>query len=447
MYVKKLKIENFRGIRQMELELHPKMNVFVGVNGAGKSSVLDALGHLFEPFVQFHNGQGATNIFAFVGFPESEIHNSEASAFLELAIARKKLPDLTYGKRSFSSPHYTLIEAHNIETHNIMIGPDGIPVDQSEMARDADGIGYTNPGQWPLYWGKLAEDCNIIVYYRARRRVSDVSIATWTNRSFRKQDAYIDALAPKVDFKEFFEWFRNREDLENEERAEGNGKRDRQLESVREVIGTFCGALKNVRVHRRDPLRMVVTKNDKELRIEQLSDGEKCLLAMVGDLARRLAISNPSLDNPLHGEGVVLIDEVDLHLHPQWQRMILPRLMETFPNCQFIVTTHSPQILGELEQGNGKIIPLQDGDNGIEIVHGDFNVFGQTSDVILVDVMETSKRNNDITKMLNEIFKAIDANNLDKARTLKNELEKKVDGIPEFAKIELLLHRKEKLGK
>jgi predicted ATP-binding protein involved in virulence len=192
---------------------------------------------------------------------------------------------------------------------------------------------------------------------------------------------------------------------------------------------------------------MIVTKNDKELRIEQLSDGEKCLLAMVGDLARRLAIANPSLDNPLEGEGVVLIDEVDLHLHPQWQRMILPRMIKTFPNCQFIVTTHSPQILGELERGKGMIIPLQDGDNGIEISPGDFNVFGQTSDVILADVMETPKRNNDISVMLDEIFQAIDANNLDDARKRKKELEKKAEGLPEIATIELLLHRKEKLGK
>jgi predicted ATP-binding protein involved in virulence len=168
---------------------------------------------------------------------------------------------------------------------------------------------------------------------------------------------------------------------------------------------------------------------------------------MVGDLARRMAIANPSLEKPLHGEGVVLIDEVDLHLHPQWQRMILPRLMDTFPNCQFIVSTHSPQILGELKKEYGKIIPLRDGDNGIEVSPGDFNVFGQTSDVILADVMNTSKRNDDISKRLNAIIDAIDAGNLDKARKLKKDIEIDAEGIPEFAKIELLLHRKEKLGK
>jgi predicted ATP-binding protein involved in virulence len=94
---------------------------------------------------------------------------------------------------------------------------------------------------------------------------------------------------------------------------------------------------------------MTITKQGQELIINQLSDGEKCLLAMVGDLARRLAIANPSLPDPLQGSGVVLIDEIELHLHPKWQREIIPALTRTFPNCQFIVTTHSPQVISQVK--------------------------------------------------------------------------------------------------
>ena len=69
---------------------------------------------------------------------------------------------------------------------------------------------------------------------------------------------------------------------------------------------------------------------------------------MVGDLARRIAIANPALEDPLAGVGVVLIDEVDLHLHPGWQRHVVSALEETFPNCQFLVSTHSPQIVSHV---------------------------------------------------------------------------------------------------
>lgn len=78
-------------------------------------------------------------------------------------------------------------------------------------------------------------------------------------------------------------------------------------------------------------------------------DGEKCTISLFGDLARRMALANPGRENPLEGTGVVLIDELELHMHTSWQRKVLGVLKETFPNIQFIITTHSPQILGELD--------------------------------------------------------------------------------------------------
>ena len=100
---------------------------------------------------------------------------------------------------------------------------------------------------------------------------------------------------------------------------------------------------------KRSPLRMIVAKDGEELSVDQLSDGETCTLAMAGDLARRMAVANPSMENPLNSEAVVLIDELDLHLHPAWQRRITTSLRETFPRCQFLLSTHSPQILSHLE--------------------------------------------------------------------------------------------------
>lgn len=97
------------------------------------------------------------------------------------------------------------------------------------------------------------------------------------------------------------------------------------------------------------------------LDVLQLSDGEKCTLALFGDIARRLAIANPSLDDPLQGDGVVLIDELELHMHTSWQRKVISMLKKTFPNIQFIITTHSPQILGvsyRITCNNGNQRPL-----------------------------------------------------------------------------------------
>ena len=100
---------------------------------------------------------------------------------------------------------------------------------------------------------------------------------------------------------------------------------------------------------KRNPLRMVVNKGSLTISVDLLSDGEKCTLVLNGDLARRIALANPNRDNPLDGEGIVLIDEIELHMHPSWPRRVLGALKRVFPNIQFIVTTHSPQLLGEVD--------------------------------------------------------------------------------------------------
>ena len=432
MHIKKLNIENFRGIRQMELELHPKMNVFIGINGAGKSSVLDALGYLLRPPVLFFSGwsSGMREFSRLLSetndFPEHEIHNGLQESNLELTFAKKGLEDKGWRLCSSNVPHKT-----------------------SDKSSDRPRPNIFDYDIWQPYfvYGDDDNRCSsLVVYYRVHRRVEEkVSIDAWTSRNFRKMDAYVDALAPNVDFKEFFEWFRNREDLEYEERANEINERDSQLECVRKVIGIFCDAFKDVRVHRRDPLRMVVTKNDRELRIDQLSDGEKCLLAMVGDLARRMAIANPSLDDPTEGKGIVLIDEVDLHLHPQWQRMILPRLMTTFPNCQFIVTTHSPQILGELK--SEYVIRLMETESGIKAIPANGETFGLTSNDILERQMETSERNENVQDTIEEAFLAIERSNLDRAKELRAKLTESAKNIPELVSLDMRISRKEVTGK
>ncbi|KAM3100867.1 AAA family ATPase [Phormidesmis sp. 146-35] len=103
--------------------------------------------------------------------------------------------------------------------------------------------------------------------------------------------------------------------------------------------------------------------------VRQLSDGERSVLALVLDLARGLSQANPILENSLQGKAVVLIDELDLHLHPIWQRTIVAKLTQTFPNCQFIATTHSPQIVGEVKPPGLSLI-VKEGDRVVAIQEG-----------------------------------------------------------------------------
>jgi len=103
---------------------------------------------------------------------------------------------------------------------------------------------------------------------------------------------------------------------------------------------------------------VIFFRNGRRLPFNQLSDGQRTLFAMIGDMVRRAVLLNPQLGDKVLEEtpGVVLIDELDLHLHPKWQRRIIEDLRRTFPKIQFIATTHSPFLIQSLRSGEELIM-------------------------------------------------------------------------------------------
>jgi len=152
--------------------------------------------------------------------------------------------------------------------------------------------------------------------------------------------------------------------------------------------------------------------------LSNLSDGQLILLTLVGDLAKRIAILNPHLAHEALKltPGVVTIDELDLHLHPKWQRRIIHDLKNTFPSLQFIATTHSPQLIGEAKPEEIRL--LDDGQTTTPP-----RSFGVDSSRVLEEVMSTPSRNDAVQKLLDRLFRSIDAEDFDRARSLLSEVE------------------------
>ena len=166
---------------------------------------------------------------------------------------------------------------------------------------------------------------------------------------------------------------------------------------------------------------MRIMKQGENLDILQLSDGEKCTLALFGDIARRLAIANPSLENPLEGKGVVLIDEMELHMHTSWQRTVVPALRRTFPNLQFIITTHSPQILGEAGD-DFKVFSMERTRDTIQVQEL-FSLYGMDSKAILEDIMGTDALSPLIKNTADEMYQWIEKGNYEKAELLADRID------------------------
>lgn len=414
MHLTQIDINNFRGIRNLSVQLDRSLTVFAGVNGAGKSSILDAIALMLS-------------------WPTQRILSPKGNgkSINKVKDIRKGAPGVVLGAK--------------IQLAN------GEAIQWTHASADSGKVLETKSDYHQVHsWAQSIqalitesnEACSIplFVYYPVNRAILDIPLRIRDPHDFRLVNALDDSLKGLSNFRIFFEWFRNQQELENDQGKElGDLKyQDRALRSVREALAILLPGYANVSV-RRSPLRMVVKKNGEELRIDHLSDGEKCLFALVGDLARRLAMANPTMGNPLDGNAIVLIDEVDLHLHPAWQRKIVPQLLQAFPNVQFIVTTHSPQVIGETQGIHVRMLNHSQ-DAGIQIQIPSQS-FGLSNNQIIDELMQDSfSRNQSVQEKLHQISTLIDRNQFHDAQSLVDQLKIELQGdIPELVEAEALI--------
>ena len=415
MKLDSLKITGFRGISELELEFPERMNVLVGVNGSGKSAVLDCAAIMLSRLIGRIRASEGTGRF----FLEDDITNGETETRNEIKVLFQsesiqwRVSKARRGKRTQMITKLSELRKH-VESLRSQLEQDELP------------------------------NLPLAVYYPVNRAVLDIPLRIRKRHHFDRLAAYDQALSGKwSSFRVFFEWFREREDLENELRTERPKFRDPQLQAVRRAVERFLPGFTGLKV-RRSPLRMVVDKCGDELIVNQLSDGEKCTLAMAGDLARRMTIANPTAEDPLTSPAVVLIDEIDLHLHPGWQRHITTALKETFPNCHFLLSTHSPQVISHLDRQC--IWILERTRTGV-IAKRPEDAYGQTTGRILEDLMDVPARPQEIKEGFKQLFLAIQQNDLAEARLLLSRLRQQIGHDPDLVKADALIHRKEVLGK
>lgn len=417
MHLNKLSLINFRGVTKLDLDFPQQTTLLVGVNGVGKSAILDALAIAFSQLAWRINEQ--PNKSRPIAAGDLKIGQQHASITVETTFRGQPLAwRLAYNKG-------------------------GRPAKQPELASYLDALNAALHTASSHVAEHTPPNLPLMVYYDVHRAVLTPPLRVREKMAHSPFEAYCDALDHGgADFKRFFIWFRNREDLENEQRRDDPQFRDPCLMAVRHATETFTG-FTDLRI-RRSPLRMTVTKQGVELEVAQLSDGEKCLLALIGDLARRLTLLNPARSDPLQGEGLVLIDEIDLHLHPQWQRQVIPRLEQTFPNCQYILSTHSPQVLSHVKAE--QVWLLQQDGSGISAVHPQVT-FGLDSSRLLEEVMAVSEREPAIAQGLEKLFRMIEQGELSAARSHLADLQQQAPSIPEYHRAEAILKRKEWIGR
>ncbi|MBI5914941.1 MAG: AAA family ATPase [Bacteroidetes bacterium] len=420
MRIKKLELKNFRGFEDLTIDFpdgESGLAVFVGVNGSGKTSVLDSIlnaVHLyFYHLVRFQSPR-----------------NEEAARLLYHRILGKK--DINIDKKEF--------------TLNTTFGFDDLGVVVFRHEQSENGYFQT----WPesgdirlsddsiedkeekgLEEGKFLEEkfltrTPFFKYYPTSRYASQQPSLEADDSVYNRGNILLSAFENRLDFNDFFKWFRNVEDFEHEQRLNVNPEyRYLALESLRKVTSTLLPGIEKPRVKRRPKEELTIEKEGKELPFIKLSDGEKSLFTLAGDIIRRIFLTfaydeyiTPT--DVLMKSGIVLIDEIEQHLHPAWQRTIIPNLRRTFPNIQFILTTHSPQVLSSVPTEN--VFVLKD----FKLrKFPPYHTEDRDSNSILEEVFEVEARPEDGQKDLKALYDYIDKNDRKNAEQKLEELKEK----------------------
>lgn len=389
MKLKSVEIENYRAIGELNLQLDPQLTVLHGDNAHGKTSVLSAIavGLGAVPFL-LPDVSG-------IGFLKNDRREGKGYMRVSLKNSYGITWDRTsnYGSRRKWATKYDEI---------------------NERPR----YGLKELKQWLAKTALKAWDAHvdlpIMAFYDTERVVRGLAKGRGRAKSAISRFAALEgALSARTSFRELFEWFymKENEELRKQRERHDFDFRLKELSAVREAISSMIDNVDEPHVELR-PLRFVVSeKLDSESieqrTLDQLSGGCQAVLALAGDLAWRMVQGNPHRETPLDSEAVVLIDEVELHLHPSWQQRILGDLHRTFPNAQFIVSTHSPQVLTTVEPN--RIVNLhRDGDRIVAGTPAAATYGAEAGDVLSV-VMGVNERppENEFTKGLDQYRRLI----------------------------------------
>jgi predicted ATP-binding protein involved in virulence len=345
MNVSALKLTNFRGFKNLELGFNDRINIFLGLNGAGKTSILDAISmNINHGIARLSTSNEKGEFFPEHFMTKNDVHFSAKDCTNELTyILDKKEVKYSLKQNIFETGFSYLGDAFSkyfLDVQNTINHETNLP---------------------------------LVVYYNAQQNYEVKFNDRKKEERFKQLNAYKNACNKRLfSFYDFNAWFKEQEDIENEVRLRQNPNfKLRELSIVRDAIRLFLNKLQpnilnetysDLAIIRAKPLdddnfnfdiksegELFIKKNGNFIKLEQLSDGEKKLILVVADIASRIAQLNPSLENPLeNAKGIILFDELEQHLHPAWQRTIIHALSTTFSQIQWFFTTHSETVVVSL---------------------------------------------------------------------------------------------------
>lgn len=345
MWIENVSVENYRLFEKKSFSFHPQFNLIVGENGSGKSSLINLLAICVSAWVDDICTPFRTELLKFnkADLRTTVINNNgelryEYAFRARIEAVSSGIPtgDGTQGASKWVAPFEYIGEKGSVDSKT------------SE---------YTGPTFHRLQMSHIDFNMPLFVFYQCSRLWNPKNIGNDLYKAiearYQRLDGYAGWANAYTDDHDLMLWIQKLDIIAYQEDSKPLGWRVLQaaLQICYEDFERLGFMAKEGQV-------VIFFRDGRRLPFNQLSDGQRTLFAMIGDIVRRAVLLNPQLGDRVLEEtpGVVLIDELDLHLHPKWQRRIIEDLRRTFPKIQFIATTHSPFLIQSLRSGEELIM-------------------------------------------------------------------------------------------
>lgn len=413
MKLEKIRITNYRCFKDADIEFDDHATLIVGKNGAGKTAILDAVAVAVSTFLLGIDGGVSRSISKDDARYEFHDLDGTVDPQHQFPVSIESIGDC------LDNCDVKWMRSLNSESGNTTV----------KEARELTNI--SKDAQKRIMTGDKSLILPLISYYGTGRlyaqKKEKKNIKSLTE--FKRQVGYVDCMAAESNEKLMLNWFQI-QTLKSLQEQQRTGKVEKPL-LLKTVESAICKCFERISgsknadiVFDLDTHRLVLNFEGadgslQKFAMDEMSDGYKNTLSMIGDIAYRMAVLNPMLGDKVLEEttGVVVIDEIDLHLHPQWQQTIISDLNTIFPKIQFIVSSHAPAVINSVAKEQIRIL-----DNG-EIYMPAAQTYGRDANSILREVMKVSERPADIKQRMNLFYSYMDENNYKEADKVLTEIE------------------------
>lgn len=438
MYLEKLKLHNFRCYEKLEIDFNRQLTVLVGKNGSGKTTVLEAIAiALGTWFVGFNivNAKGINKRTdplrkAYQIGATDDVQTQFPVEIEAWGKIEESKDQILHWKRELYTPTGTMTTKDAKEI-----------VEYAAEYQKAISEGRTD-----IYLPMVAYyGTGRLWDYHRQKRTDVFKVSSRTN-------GYIDCLDGTANVKLMLDWFQIMT-INKYQRQEENLESNPELDTVylaMEKCLTNLSGYSDVKIRYNmgtQELDVYYSEQDKQrmrIPLNQLSDGYKGMISLVADIAYRMATLNPQLGTEVlsKGDGVVLIDEVDLHLHPAWQQKVIDNLMNIFPKVQFIVSTHAPAIISSVKTDKLRILSNK------EVCMTANQVYGKDVNSVMKEIMGVNDRPDQFVELFEKFYRLLSEKKYDEAGAVLDKLdEERGYHDPEIVKCRVKLKLERMRGK